>query len=375
MISIKAKINIGGEGKIEKNGGFISPPNNFINVSAPLSAIIGQKNPKPQNGFILGESILGSGAVYVDSLSYIRGRELSNNNGNFSTPYTIQFVGNELKNAVILFDEENNAYPIFVKYKYSTDNGETWSAEKVTYTNDPRIELVLDTPSNLVEVTIPNWNKANSPLIIMGLYVIGTFEINKENLVSFSSDILDRTNTEYPSYGLISNSANLTCIDFGGDMFELITQKILYSGSIVDIYLDNNVANTEEQICSMVVQRLQYNNANNQVSMQLKDNLENWQEINVEAEYYVPTVSSSKTAKYFYNYLYKKTLALGNYNILAFNQLNSNVQDILDNTTIEYPILESSNLWEEWDKLCQLCFLHMYIDNTNTVVVEYLGGE
>lgn len=374
MITIKAKIDIGSEGSFNYLTSELLPKDGYSNVSSNLYTVLGRKEPVKliDNAFILGKSILGQG-VYVNELPYIMGRYLSDNNGNFTTPYIIKInTTTDTTALTLLFDEENGAHPNSINYEYINNEGVIKFA--TAYDDDARIELAFAEPTKSVEITINNWNKPNSPFILMGAYAIGDFEINNDNLISFDSDILEKSDVQLPDYGLVSNSANLTFVDFNREIFELITKRIIAPKKEVSIWVDNTDEEIDEQICTMQIQSLTYNNDNLQVSMQLKDNLEQMQTIPVEAIYYDPSNGEPHTAEWYYNYLYQKTIANG-YNILSFYYLDSETKNVLANTVIQYPLLESDMLWNEWAKLCELCLCRMYIDNTNTVVLKYNSGS
>lgn len=356
MITIKARINLS-----ESNGSISDVTSNINgnNISANISDVIGKRNVVVSNPFILGRSKLGSGASFAKRVLYFMGRQLSNSSGAFVNPYTITVNGSNITSIIISFDTINNGYP-----KSIVVDGVSQSID-----DDPTYSLVLDS-ANSHTITISNWNKPNSPLIITSIYADINIEIDRDNLLSFESDILDRSNVQEPTYGVISNSARISFSDLDEQVLDLISQKILHEGLGIEVKLDNDIANVNEQVCLMYIQSLSYDNDNRQVNLSLKDRLEMWQDINVDAIDYTPTVSSSQTAQWFYEKFYSITKSNG-YDILAFNELDSDTKSVLSNTDIEYPMLESSNLWEAWDKLCKLCLLHIWQNNEGKIIVKY----
>lgn len=351
MITIKARLNV------SANGGAINSLSSNVsgnNVSADINDIIGKRSVKFGNPFILGESVLDSGATYTDTLPYFLGSQLSDSNGNFAQTYTITINGVGLSSAIIVFDKENNAHP------------NTITVDGVTvYDDDAQFELVFASASTH-RIEISNWNKPYSPLIITAIYADINIEIGKNNLLSFNSDIYDRTNVQQPSYGIVSNSANLSFSDLDEQTLDLINQRILHSGIQADVWLDNSDSNTQEQVCSMAIKELSYDNDNRQVQVSLRDSLEEWQYIPIEPIYYNPLLGEEKTAKWVYQYLYNKTPK--KYGMQSFEELDTHTQEILENTTIKYPVLKADNLWNNWNKLCDLCLLHIYIDNNGKTI-------
>lgn len=366
MITIKAKIDLGENGTFDTGLCNITPADS-INVSSSFTEIIGQNSrTKPVNGFTLGKSELGRGQVYVKKLPYFESRKLSNSEGDFLSPNYYSISLNSLQNVgqfSVVFDEANDTHPNSININDTTK-----------YENDARFEINLSEPTNSINITIDNWNKPNSPFILSGIYAIGDFEITSDKLISFSSNIFDRADVKYPSFGLISNSSNLTFVDLDKEAFELATEKILGAGKNITILLENTTTHSEEQICKMFIQSLTYNNDNLRANMQLKDNLEKMQDVMVEALYVDPTNPQPQTVEWYYEYLYEKTVAAG-FDILTFDELDSNTKTVLSNTVIQYPVLDSDTLWNEWTKICQLCLCHMYIDNNNRVVLKYSSGS
>lgn len=360
MITITAKINL------SENGGTISSLMSNAegnNVSAKISGVLGKKAVNIGKPFILGESKLDCGYQYTDqSVPFFISRQLSLSNGNFANSYTISLQGNNISSAIIVFDKENFGHPNSIVV-----DGVTF------YDDDPQFELVFSNTSNTHTIQISNWNKPNSPLIITSIYAGLDIDVDRKNLISFRSDIIDRSNVQYPSFGIISNSANLTFADFDEMALDLISQQILHSGIKVQVWLDNTETNTSEQVCVMETRELSYDNNNRQVQLSLKDNLEELQDINIDAINFDPQSGESRTARWFYEKLIAKTPS--RYNMLLFANLDSKTQDVLESTTIQYPLLESGTLWDAWQKLCELCMLHIYVDNNGKTVCKYNDGN
>lgn len=363
MITITAKINISGDNKGTINS--ITTSAEKINVSADLNSVINAQGISLGNPFILGKSRLGSGAYCTNSLPYFVGRYLADSNGNFSQSYTITISGSNISSCIIVFDKENGRHPNTIIV-----DGET------LYDDDAQFEIAFTNTANTHTIVISNWNTPNEPLIITSIYASLDIEINRKNLISFNSDITDRANSREPSYGIISNSGNLTFADFDEQALDLITQQILHSGIEVDVFLNNTFSNMTEKVCSMEIRELSYDNDNRQVQLSLKDNLEEWQEINVPGiGYYLSNGDTigAQSAKWLYLNLRKETPS--KYHMQLFEELDSETQNILENTVIQYPTLEEDTLWNDWDKLCELCMLHIYVDNNGKTICRYNNGN
>lgn len=365
MITVTARINI------SNNGGTInSIVNQNIddknNVSANINKVLGKRNISVGNPFILGSSRLDSGAKYTNStVPYFIGGQLSDRIGNFAKTYNFTIRGTGISSVMLVFDKENGGHPNSV-----------WVDNEIIYDDDAQFEIVFKNTANAHLIGISNWNKPYSPLIISAIYADISIEIDESNLISFDSDIVDRSDIKYPSFGIVSNSANLTFSDFDEQVLDLIAQQILHSGIKVDVFLNNTDSNTEEQICLMETRELSYDNENRQVQVSLKDNLEKLQEIEVKPLYYYNEDGSNKepqTAQQYYEYLWSQTPE--EFGFLSFSALDDSTKERLSSTTIQYPILENGTLWDSWQKLCELCLLHIYVDNEGNSIVKYSRAD
>ena len=371
MITLTAKINLlSGDNKALSLGSDNLSGNN---ISSNLSGIVGVKK-NGSNPFIIGASKLGDGSTFSDGVDYFIGDQLSDDNGNFATPYTITITGNAMTSLTISFDTANGRHPKSV-----------W-IDGVEYIDDDPIFTVAGlTESTNHTITIYNWNSPKYPLVITGIYAEVSIEIDRRNLISISRSIFDRSDLKLPSWGIISNTGNIEFNDTDGEIRDYVKQLLLESGLKCEIFLNNTLANEQEKIGLFETDEWNYDNDNRVVSVSLKDDLEEWQEINVAEISYDPREIESKPFKWLYVYLWKLTshryyaeesiYGNGNYDMLAFDELDTDTQDILQNTYIQYPLLESGSLWVQWTKLCEVCQLHIYKDNNGVVICRYNGGN
>lgn len=365
MLRITAKINIG------ENGGTLNgaiSSQDGINVSSALDKVIG-KHEQIQRPFILGRSRLGGGDCFTKKANFYIGSIASDNNGNFPQDknYVITVSGKDIMLLTITFNKQKNEFPRSILV-----DGEAF------YDDDPTWTMPLN-GADTHTITISNWNKGGSPMVISSIYTDLSIELDETNLLDFERTIMDRSDIKRPSFGIISNTGKLSFIDKDGEVKDYITQQLISSQNIISAYLENTNTGAKEQIAYFNTESWSYNNSQSLVDVQLKDDLEEWQDINVPAIDYVPTVSTSQTAEWFYRYLQEERIVNGEkvritpkkYKMLSFEELDSATQGVLSGTTIQYPSLESSNLWNEWDKLCQLCFLHIYKRNDGRTVCKY----
>lgn len=372
MITLTAKINLlSGDNKALLLGS-----NNLSgnNISSKLGDIVGVKKGDG-NPFILGASKLGDGSTFSDGVGYFIGNKLSDDNGNFATDYEIAITGNVMSSLTIAFDTANGRHPkkIYV--------------DGVEYVDDDAIFTVVGlTESTTHTVRIVDWNDPKYPLVITGIYAEVSIEIDRRNLISISRSIFDRSDLKLPSFGIISNTGNIEFNDTDGEVRDYAEQLLLQSGLSCEIRLNNTLVDgASELVAKMETGEWDYDNDNRVVSVSLKDELEEWQDINVEEISYDPRNPAEKPFEWLYVELWKLTsnryyaeeqiTGKGNYNMLAFDELDTDTQGILQNTYIQYPLLESGSLWEQWTKLCEVCQLHIYKNNNGVVVCRYNGGN
>lgn len=197
--------------------------------------------------------------------------------------------------------------------------------------------------------------------------------LNYKNSVSVERTILGRSNISMPSWGIISNTGNLRFIDTDGSIKNLAEQRLLKSGLQAIIYLENTLTSARNQIGEFLTDKWQYDNENRTVSVSLKDELRDWQDIIISPIRYNPYREKNYRCKWLYNYLYELTPS--KYNMLPFESLDETTQNILSGTEFEFLVLHSKNLWNGWAQLCQACQCYIHKNNLGQTVFKYTGGN
>ena len=212
---------------------------------------------------------------------------------------------------------------------------------------------------------------------LIGSYIKVEKDFALNNLISLERAIFDRSDTKLPSYGILSNNGNLWFNDTNGAFLTYANAGVLGSGLKVHILLNNTLSKTSEEVGVFETDTWDYDNDNRSVSVSLKDDLVQWQDIYVEGFGYDPRkpndILTEKSMANLYDWLYKKTPKT--YKMLAFSELDQETKTILQNTIIDYPFLESGSLWAQWTKLCQVCGLYIYKNNQGQVVCTYTYGS
>ena len=267
--------------------------------------------------------------------------------------YKIEIVSkSEINSLTIDFDKINNRHP---KRIYIDD---------VEYIDDDPIFTIANLNSSTRhKIRIDNWNSPNYPLVITGIYAEVNIDIDYRNLISISRSIFDRSDLKLPSFGIISNTGNIEFNDNSGEIRDYAEQLLLQSGLSCEIKLNNTLVDgASETIGLFETDQWDYDNDNRVVSVSLKDDLEEWQDILLE-EY---PLQNAMTMYEIYEYLVGKTPSKWEF-ILD----NETTTTRLKNITCPYPYLESDNLWAQWQKLCEVCALYIYKNNDGKVVVQH----
>lgn len=371
MITLTAKLSLTGD----SNGTLSNATSNLSknNVSSDLSAILGVEEQNA-NPFIIGASKVGDKSTFAsENCGVFIGNQFAQRNqlaqGNtFANSYSITLSGSNIDLFTIAFDIINKRYPNSI------------IVDKTPYECDGAI-VSIDTKnkSDSHTIEISNWNANGYPLVISGIYLGEKINIDNSNLISLSTSIFDRSDYKLPSYGIISNVGDLEFNDNKGKVLYYAENLLLTSDLKVVVKLNNTITHKSEQVAVMETGTWTYDNDNKSVSVTLKDDLEEWQDIQVKGFGYDPrnpnAVLTNKSMEDLYKWLQNESRTPSKYNMLAFDELDSNTKSVLSKTIISYPLLENGTLWEQWNKLCEVCGLYIYKNNKGETVCSNTYGS
>lgn len=264
----------------------------------------------------------------------------------------------------LVFDQANNYHPTRVEI-----DGTTFPVNKAVFSTD---SLPF---GNEHIIKIYDWNNPRSNLFIYGIssYLIDWTNIDYRVMTNCEVGIFDRENTNKPSWGIYSNGGTLSFNDVHGIVEHFADNQLLTSGIPVEFFIKNTLTGKTQKAGEMYTSKWDYDSDNRAVNVSVKDNLEEWQEINVGGIHYNPKYPSVYNLRYFYSYLYSNTPS--KYKMAAFYALDETTQDILTNTYIKYPLLESGNLWQQWDKICKVAQGHIFKNTDGITMFVYSGGN
>jgi hypothetical protein len=377
MIKLTARIQLFGSGTNKYN--YVSINNGKNNISSSIENVLNTRI-RSGNAFILGSSKLDRGATFSSSkivdgvtlsgVDYYIGNVLSSKSEpyQFQSRYTITFRPT-YDNITIVFDDVGNGYPPTIT-TYPT----------ATYTTDDAIVTIsgLDTSRNDYRIWIDYWSKPNAPLIIRGIYTDVSIDLDYNNLISMSGSIFERSDYKLPNFGVISNSGNIEFNDIDGEILDYAEEGWLTGGLETKLKLTNTlVKNAQTNVGTYYTATWNYDTDNRTVSVSIKDDLEEWQDINVEGFNYDPRkpnkVLPNKTMGELYTWLWGKTPS--KYKMQTLEELDEVTRTKLNSTYIEYPLLKSGNLWQQWSKFCEANQTHIYKNFDGITVCKYNGGN
>ncbi len=215
-----------------------------------------------------------------------------------------------------------------------------------------------------IELKISKMNKANVPLTITGIYFNApteTYKVNRQNLISVESSIFDRGDLKLPNWGIISNRGNIEFNDYDGRMLNYAERLVLKEGLKCEIKLQNTLVDgAVETIGLFETDEWYYDNDNRVVSVSLKDDLEELQEIFITPYEYYPKKTKEISLKGLYDYLYSKTPA--KYNIKPPNTTR------IEYSYIVYPKINLISLWDAWANFCEISKMYMYKNEVGETV-------
>lgn len=192
------------------------------------------------------------------------------------------------------------------------------------------------------------------------------FVIDRLNRKSIQFEIQGRSDIQAPSWGIVSNSGSVSFVDSDGSIGVYANNGQLVSGMPFQIFCKNTLTKKEERIAYMLTDTWSYNNLNRNVSVNIKDDLEKWQDIEFEGF----SLSHPTTLYDIYETLKEFTEKFG----FSFSPLKEEVEKIIKYIHIKYPNLKSGNLWSQWNKICECASLYILKNKDNQVELNYYNG-
>ena len=178
-----------------------------------------------------------------------------------------------------------------------------------------------------------------------------TIQVDRRNKISINCKYASRSDYSRPSCGIISNSGMIQLRDTNGQIEEYANKKWLKGELPVTITLKDTLAKYSQNVAVMKTRNWQYDTDNRIAIVNIKDDLEDWQQIQSSR---IP-LRNETTAYEVYQILKNKTPSK-----YSFENLNKNTEDYLFSIAVMYPFLEEGSLWSQWTKFCEAFGVYIF---------------
>jgi hypothetical protein len=318
------------------------------NISGDIQDIL-RTSREVSRPFIIGSSRLGSGDTFSTNVEYFIGNQASNDFGIFENPYEITIQGENLSAINIYFDTTNNRYPTEIYI------------DGILFYNDSPVFFAYNlNVANSHTIVISNWNSPNFPIVISGIFTEIFVEVDKYK-TEISCETMYRENIPTPSYNIISNIGYLKFYDRVGAFKNYYESQVFSANFTVNLLIKNTLSRKSEVVATFNSGSWNYDVNTRMVTASLKDDLEEWQEIEIEG--FNPI--DRTVALDIFNFLKSKTPAK-----YEFEELDTDTHDYL-NRYVRFPKMNKGNLWQQWQKFSVLMSLHIYKNNKGKVCVYH----
>lgn len=356
MITLTARINLinsNSEGRFD-NAEAWTPPINISNVSYETAGNVPIGNPAiVGNPFLIGLSKLGGGDTYSGNVNYYIGSEFSDEYGHFEIEQIIYLEDffETVSAFTICFDKQNGRFPHSIK------------VDGVTYTDDDANYSITITPDARHYIKINDWNTPYYPVVISGIFVDLSIELDYNQITGVSREIRERSDVSAPSFGVLSNGGELEFSDFDGEFLDYVEQNILKSGVEVIVKLNNTISGMSKQIAKLYVDDVSYDVDNKVVSLSLKDGIEKLQNLfnvgfSCNPEYY-----SGKTFLSIYQSI-KEGVEENGIPVQDISDLDNDTVELLSENYLKIPLTSAGkSVWSILQEFGEATMAHFYVGN------------
>lgn len=251
----------------------------------------------------------------------------------------------------------------------------TWSNISRVIVNDSPIVPIRDVfvPQNELRIAFSTWSEPNARIKISRIDDGEYLYIGKDKSISTQAEFTDREDTKLPQYGVVSQGGRIEYSDVDGLTLYYIENGLASRGLKVITKLNNTLTQKSQIVSEKYTAEWDYDEYDKKVSISLTDGLEEWQDIVVPAINYDARHPQAQNAKWYYEYLHKHTPR--KYKMLTFDELDTKTKNVLTDTVVPYPYLNSASLFQQWNKLCVLCQLHIYSQFDGKTICKYNEGN
>lgn len=315
-----------------------------------------ENNQKETNAFIVGSTPVGGGLYMSRYGGYIAEGGSGNNahslggywvdNGVSQGAFAFAIAGSGITKVSVQFDREFGVYATVL-----TVNGETVQNDSFEF------EYSFDSEQSNVVIGIVALSEPMKPVAVVNMRFVDTLEYTQSNgLKSVEIEHRVSTNAADIEYGIMSGGGAVEFVDRNGDFERLILSGRNLEWVPIAVFVDGN------KVGQFYSQRVwQYNKLTNVAGTELQEVILKWQNVNVQLKY----DGESMTAMQLVEFL------MGQSDNVQF-EIDSDTRAWLSGIVVEYPYLERTTLWEQWNKMCNIGQLVVYLLTNGVVCVKRL---
>lgn len=188
-----------------------------------------------------------------------------------------------------------------------------------------------------------------------------TYSVDYSNLISIDQKLIDRKETEMPSWGIISCGGTVSFLDYNGKIRKFASQVSSKTRSRVIVNLNDTLNKTSCQLGEYFSESWDYDNNNNRCTIRITDGLTKLQDININIPYNLHIEPNTKitTALNIYEMLQEKTKENG-FSVVSKDELSNSTQNHLRKISISYPYITDTSLWGAWDDFGKAFLVHIF---------------
>lgn len=324
-------------------------PNNYKSSRNPF--IIGGSKLDGRSTFSKGEKFfIGNTLSKIDEET----GEIAFNNRNDDNRYDliIRFLHNSTTvGAYFIFDSVNNEFPSKIKLEMHPSSGGEIVTKIYDITSSMTWVDFYFEDSNYVGwaylyVTVLDWNKENRPVRIEAVFITPIIEVNKSSLQSLERNLSSSSSCTEPSYGVISNNAQLTVLDIDGRIKSLIEDEMLSNTLHVEINLVDTLSGVSEPVLKYGASEFSYDNNNLTLSVSMTDGLEAFQDKDIGYIAVDKNTSLARTIQEF----------------VPNSEADTSIDEELYNIYSSKDYVYSGTIWDNLNQLCKSNCIKAYID-------------
>lgn len=343
------------------------------NISRTGMSLLSNNYKSSRNPFIIGGSKLDGRSTFSKGERFFIGNTLSkideetgeiafnnrNDNSRFNNDLYIRFGhGSTTAGAYFIFDSVNNEFPSKIKLEMHPAFGEGEVFTKIyDITSSMTWVNFYFEDSNYHEaylrVTVLDWNKENRPARIEAVFITPIIKINKSSLQSLERYLSSSSSCKEPTYGVISNNAQLTVLDIDGRIKSLMEDEVLNGPLHVEINLVDTLSGVSDHVLKYDASEFSYDNNNLTLSVSMTDGLEALQDEDIGYIAVDKNTSLAQTIKKF----------VAPYSV-AFISIDEELYNIYSSKDYVY----SGTVWDNLNQLCNSNCIKAYINEHGAFV-------